>query len=169
MGITLSHGTQIPNVEITKGMRLAAARKHAGLTQQRMGELLGCSRRTVLRYETAEDAASPAVVMAYSVTTDVNLAWLETGVADFESTDDHFELHAGNNETPAEAGVSGLSQHSVRPKGLEPLTFWLGDTTGLDESGFVLNDADLATEVAFWSIVASQPSEHEICAHEEEA
>ncbi len=86
MGITLSHGTRVPQIVIDKGMRLAAARQDAGVTQERMGELLGCSRRTITRYE-SDEGAPASVVIAYSMATNVNLAWLETGVADFNGGD----------------------------------------------------------------------------------
>lgn len=94
MGITLSHGSRVPTITIDKGMRLAAARQDAGITQDRMAELLGCSRRTIVRYE-SDESATPAVVMAYSMATDVNLAWLETGVADFDNDGDYFTAIAG--------------------------------------------------------------------------
>lgn len=84
MGIRMSHGSFVPTITITKGMRLQAARKHAGITQERMAEMLGCGRRTITRWE-SEDSAPPAVVMAYSVATDANLSWLQTGTPDFDN------------------------------------------------------------------------------------
>jgi len=60
--------------------RLAKARTDAGITQERMGELLGCSRRTIVRYEATGDVPR-AVVLAYHVATETDLEWLETGAA----------------------------------------------------------------------------------------
>lgn len=99
MGITLSHGTRVPQIVIDKGMRLAAARQDAGVTQERMGELLGCSRRTITRYE-SDDSAPASVVIAYSMATDVNLAWLDTGVADFSDGGDFSPGGPGLRYTP---------------------------------------------------------------------
>lgn len=118
MTITAQHGTRIPVMHFTPGMRLAAARKDADLTQERMAELLGVNRRTVVRWETDAVAAPPAVVIAYSVATDVNLGWIQSGTA--------------NEFTP-----EWEAWYLVRPKGLEPLTFW-----------------SVAAERAFWGLAA---------------
>lgn len=60
--------------------RLVKARTDAGINQERMGELLGCSRRTIVRYETNGEHVQRAVVLAYHVATGTDLEWLETGV-----------------------------------------------------------------------------------------
>lgn len=84
----------------TQADRLAKARHEAGITQERMAQLLGCSRRTIVRYETTERVPR-AVVLAYHVATETNLGWLETGKAS----------SAGANEALI-----------VHPLGLEPRT-----------------------------------------------
>lgn len=114
MGITLSHGSRVPTITIDKGMRLAAARQDAGITQERMAELLNCSRRTITRYE-SDDSVPPAVVMAYSMATDVNLAWLETGVADFDNDGDYFTAIAGKGSryTPRDLNPEPTDYGSV--------------------------------------------------------
>lgn len=79
MAIDSSYGWRIPVVEITKGDRLQAARREAGISGERMAELLGVNRRTITRWESSE-SAPPAVVIAYAVSTETNLGWLQTGV-----------------------------------------------------------------------------------------
>jgi transcriptional regulator with XRE-family HTH domain len=61
--------------------RLGKAREEAGITQERMGELLGCSRRTIVRYEHGGVHVPRSVVLAYHVAAETDLQWLETGVA----------------------------------------------------------------------------------------
>lgn len=86
--------------------RLAKARNEAGITQERMGQLLGCSRRTIVRYETSEKVPR-AVVLAYHVATQTDLQWLETGYAS-----------SGLATAPTNAVGAGM----VHPPGLEPGT-----------------------------------------------
>lgn len=64
----------------TLGDRLVKARTDAGITQERMGELLGCSRRTIVRHESSGHVPR-SVVLAYHVATQTDLGWLETGIA----------------------------------------------------------------------------------------
>lgn len=64
--------------------RMVKARDEAGMNQDRMAELLGCSRRTIVRYETGRMPVPPAVIMAYHVACEVDLAWLYTGVPSWE-------------------------------------------------------------------------------------
>ncbi|WP_415858799.1 helix-turn-helix domain-containing protein [Agromyces laixinhei] len=59
---------------------MVKAREEAGITQERMSVLLGCSRRTIARYESGVHVPR-AVVMAYHVATETDLSWIETGVA----------------------------------------------------------------------------------------
>lgn len=66
--------------EFTVNDRLHKARSEAGISQERMGELLGCSRRTIVRYENG-GRVPRAVLLAYHVATETDLEWLETGVA----------------------------------------------------------------------------------------
>lgn len=64
----------------TMSDRLVKARHEAGISQDRMAELLGCSRRTIVRYESGAKVPR-SVVLSYHVATETDLAWLETGVA----------------------------------------------------------------------------------------
>lgn len=106
MTLTLDFGTRVPTIEITLGMRLQAARKLANITQDEMGLMLGCTRRTVSRWET-DQTAPPAVLLAYAVATDVNLGWLKTGKASSETNE------------------AFTDEAFVHPPGLEPGTHWL--------------------------------------------
>jgi transcriptional regulator with XRE-family HTH domain len=67
--------------EFTLSDRLTKAREAARITQERMGELLGCSRRTIVRYEHGGAHVPRSVVLAYHVATQTDLEWLESGVA----------------------------------------------------------------------------------------
>ncbi len=64
--------------------RMVKARDEAGISQERMAELLSCSRRTIVRYESGAGDVPPAVVMAYQVACDVDGPWLYTGVPSWE-------------------------------------------------------------------------------------
>lgn len=64
--------------------RMVKARETAGMTQDRMAQLLGCSSRTIVRYETKAGNVPPAVIMAYSVACEVDLAWLYTGTPSWD-------------------------------------------------------------------------------------
>ena len=109
----MSHGSVVPELIITKGMRLQSARKHAGITQESMADMLGCARRTITRWET-EQGAPPAVVMAYSVATDVNLGWLETGTADFIGDGGEF-LTGSENVTVLDTTKAGRRNDRPSP------------------------------------------------------
>jgi transcriptional regulator with XRE-family HTH domain len=89
--------------------RLSKAREEADITQQRMAELLGCSRRTIVRYETSGTVVPRSVVLAYHVATETDLDWLENGTV------------------PAGQGPDGDGGGVVHPLGLEPRTHWLID------------------------------------------
>lgn len=82
MVINSTHGWRVPEIRISRGQRMQAARREAGLTGERMAELLGVSRRTISRWE-SDDSAPPAVVISYSMATEANLGWLQTGVPTF--------------------------------------------------------------------------------------
>jgi DNA-binding XRE family transcriptional regulator len=69
-------GMRVPQFDLND--RLVKARETAGITQARMAELLGCSRRTIVRYESAPGVPR-SVVLAYHVATQTDLVWIETG------------------------------------------------------------------------------------------
>ena len=75
------------------------------MTQDQMSQYLGCSRRTVARYESMEQPP-PIVQVAYSVATEANLGWLRTG-------------HAVGMR---KASSAGADEAMVHPLGLEPRT-----------------------------------------------
>lgn len=134
--ISATHGSHVPVITIHRGMRLAAARSDAGITQERMAQLLGCARRTITRWESDDTSAPPSVIISYSVATDTNLGWLQSGIRDCLT--EEFAEFVKHEEAPAVAEAS-----DVRPKGLEPLTFWL-----------VADQAErYAIDAAFFSIV----------------
>lgn len=137
--ISPTHGTHVPTITIHRGMRLAAARQDAKITQERMAQFLGCTRRTIVRWESDDTSAPPAVIIAYSVATNTNLGWLQSGIAD-SVTPEFAEFVNDESPRPMDEGTA------VRPKGLEPLTFWL-----------VADQAERAADdAAFWSIVCQE-------------
>ncbi len=90
--------------------RLKKSRLLAGLEQGQIADALGIARNTVSNWENGRSEPSASAFVRWARVTGVSLDWLAEGV---ETT-----------KAPAEAGASeALSQHSVRPKGLEPLTF----------------------------------------------
>ena len=83
--------------QFSRADRLRKAREITGLDQGQFASRAGFSRQTVSNYE------SGLYLRAWAEATGVDLHWLETG------------------EAPADAEAS---HEDVRPKGLEPLTFW---------------------------------------------
>lgn len=75
-------GSKIPTFEMHAGMRLAAARQMAGLTQDELAAKFGASRRTISRWENNPEGAPPMALIGYVIETDVNYGWLMTGRAD---------------------------------------------------------------------------------------
>ena len=98
------------NGTLTLGQLLQMFRQMKGLDQTEMGELIGASRPTISAWE--RDAREPSFSQV--------VAWARITGQPLDAL-----IDAVNAKTaPAEAeAVSSLSQHSVRPKGLEPLTF----------------------------------------------
>lgn len=111
--ITASYGTQVPDLFITPGMRIMAARREAGMTQAEFAKNLGMSTRTLIRWEQSRKAVPPILLAAVSVLTNVNLGWLQTGVANLSD--------GSLDDTEAEMAAA-----LVRPEGFEPPTFWFG-------------------------------------------
>jgi DNA-binding XRE family transcriptional regulator len=72
------HRWHVP--EFSQNDRLGKAREDAQITQDRMGELLGCSRRTIVRYESAGARVPRSVLLAYHVATQTDLGWIESGI-----------------------------------------------------------------------------------------
>jgi transcriptional regulator with XRE-family HTH domain len=66
--------------EFTLADRMQKARIAAEISQEQMGRMLGCSRRTIVRYESGAHIPR-SVVLAYHAATQTDLEWLETGVA----------------------------------------------------------------------------------------
>ncbi|MGP6170615.1 helix-turn-helix transcriptional regulator [Microbacterium sp. A204] len=92
------------------GRKIKIARIAADMKQDDLGQKVGVSRSAVGLWEKGETEPSASKLFAIARVTGQRIEWFAEGV---------------NAETaPAEAGaVSVLSQHSVRHKGLEPLTF----------------------------------------------
>ena len=76
--IDASNRFRVPEFDLHD--RLAKARSNAQITQDRMADMLGCSRRTIVRYESS-GVVPRSVVLAYHVATSTDLQWLETGYA----------------------------------------------------------------------------------------
>lgn len=92
--------------EVTLGHRLRIAREFAGLDQAALAERADIGRTTVVNYELGYRIPRRLYLRAIAEATGVDLHWLETG------------------EAPS-GGADGASEVDVRPKGLEPPTFWL--------------------------------------------
>jgi DNA-binding XRE family transcriptional regulator len=114
--------------------RLIKARSVAGLSQRRMSELVGCSSRTILRYETPGSTVPPVVLLAYHMACAVDLGWLSSGLASWEG---------GKSAWPS--GAQWGAEGEARPEGLEPPTFWSGSAG----RQYCTLDIDLA----FWMLV----------------
>lgn len=61
------------------GARLKHARRQAGYTQERMGELLGKTKAAVSNFENGQNNPSLETVIRYAETTGVSLDWLVLG------------------------------------------------------------------------------------------
>ena len=91
-----------------------AAALDDGLSQLTFGRLakrLGMSTRTLIRWEQSTKDIPPILLAAVSLLTDVNLGWLQTGVA---------------NQSDGSLEDVSVSMIEVRPEGFEPPTFWFG-------------------------------------------
>lgn len=97
----------------TLGELLSKARRAAGFDQIQLAERVGVARNTISNYETGRAVPQFDVVVRWAHATGTPLEFFAHGVETTEAPVD-FSTEA-----------SGLSQHSVRSKGLEPPTFWL--------------------------------------------
>lgn len=94
-------------MDLPLGMRLELARRHAGLTQTELANMLDTTQLSITRYERGKRVPKSAILMAWSAVTGVDYHWLETG------------------EAPSPDG-DGASAVVVRHQGLEPRTRWFG-------------------------------------------
>ena len=99
----MAHTEVVPQWTLTD--RLRKARESAGLNQPQLAEALGVSSNTVGNYERGFTTPRRMVLMAWAMVTGVPVEWLE------------------NDEDPRR---DDEGPHGVRPKGLEPPTFWMG-------------------------------------------
>jgi transcriptional regulator with XRE-family HTH domain len=81
------------------------------MTQEVFAKRLGMSTRTLIRWEQSTKEIPPILLAAVSLLTDVNLGWLQTGVA---------------NQSDGSLEDVSVSMIDVRPEGFEPPTFWFG-------------------------------------------
>lgn len=107
MSTIIEAGQRFRAPSFTLNDRLAKARTEAGITQERMGEQLGCSRRTIVRYEHGGVHVPRSVVLAYHVATQTDLAWLETGTASWCTPRDL-------NPEPTDSGAMPVPLFSAR-------------------------------------------------------
>lgn len=118
--------TLIDNPAWTLVDRLKKSRILADLDQTQIANALGIARNTVSNWETGRSEPSASAFVRWARVTGVSLEWLAEGIAE-------------TTTAPAEArAVEG----GVRPKGLEPLTFWSVVAPLLDW------DAELASMLA---------------------
>ena len=93
------------------GELIAKARRDARLEQTELADAVGVSRNTISNYERGRSMPPLDVAARIASVCDVSIEWLASTAVE-------------TTTAPAEAeAVGSLSQHSVRPKGLEPLTF----------------------------------------------
>lgn len=87
-------------LEFTLGDRLRKAREHAGLTVKEMGAVLGVSAGTVSAYENDLNKRPPsrAVLVLWSQTTDVDLAWIEGVTQRYPSTEQVIDLRQDDDQ-----------------------------------------------------------------------
>ncbi|MFS0714087.1 helix-turn-helix transcriptional regulator [Microbacterium sp. 2P01SA-2] len=96
----------------TLGEILSKVRRDAGLDQATLAATVGIARNSLSNYERGRSVPPFDVAVRIAAACDVPLEVLASVIA------------AETTTAPAEAeAVDSLSQHSVRPKGLEPLTF----------------------------------------------
>jgi transcriptional regulator with XRE-family HTH domain len=70
-------GALVP--EFSFGDRLRKARELAGYDRTAIGEVLGIHRQTIARYESDLAKPSSSVVVVWSLLTQVDLSWIQTG------------------------------------------------------------------------------------------
>lgn len=102
--------------QITMAHRLRIAREFAGLDQSELAERAEMSRTTVVNYELGYRVPRRLYLRALAEATGVDQHWLETG------------------EAPPTGDVDEAPEGDVRPKGLEPLTFWMGAWCSSDDA-----------------------------------
>jgi len=85
--------------------RLRKAREHAGYEQAALAEAIGVSKNTIGNYERGAVTPRRPVLLSWALATGVPLVWLVDG----------------ESPRPQDEG-----SRDVRPKGLEPPTFWFG-------------------------------------------
>lgn len=98
--------------------RLGKGREAAGVTQTRMAEMIGCSVRTVSRYENAGVKVPRWVVLAYHVVCNLDMAWLQSGIPSWEGGESTWYDPSGTEKAPRQS-----EGPIARPEGLEPPTF----------------------------------------------
>ena len=92
--------------EFDQADRIRRAMRVSGVGVSELATALDVNRNTIGNWINGHTTPRRRDLMAIATCTGFPYTWLETG------------------EAPAVAGASSeLSQHSVRPKGLEPLTF----------------------------------------------
>lgn len=116
--------------QITLAHRLRIAREYAGLEQEQLAERADIARTTVVNYEKGYRVPRRLYLRAIAEATGVDLHWLETG----------------------EAPGGPEASHDARPKGLEPLTFWLVVSEATFDDGSFWNDGRLSA----WADVVRQ-------------
>lgn len=108
--------------EFTMQDRMVKARDNAGLSQDAMAGMLGCSRRTIQRYESNEGSVPPMVVMAYHVACEVDLAWLTTGVPSWEGGHAPWYTPRDSNPEPTDSGTDNVTPIDWAPSLRWPLS-----------------------------------------------
>lgn len=81
MSIAMTGQAQYRRPVFVVNDRMTKARHEAEVSVERMAELLGCSRRTITRWETTGTKVPRAVLLAYHVACQVDMDWLEFGEA----------------------------------------------------------------------------------------
>lgn len=103
--------------EFTLNHRLALAREQAKVSQDQMAAMLGCSRRSIVRYERAGADVPRAVLLGYHVACRVDLGWLESnapGKGQYTPRD--------SNPEPTDYGIDNVVPIDWAPSLRFPLT-----------------------------------------------
>lgn len=98
----------------TLGDRMRKARIDAGLTAQRISDIIGISRKSVTNYENGDTRPLPVILQAWADVTGTYVEWLDRGEAPTNPTQAGDELREGT------VGASAPIAQSVELRTFNP-------------------------------------------------
>jgi transcriptional regulator with XRE-family HTH domain len=107
-------GRAVPEFELNH--RLARAREYAGIDVETMSKMLGCTRRTISRWEHPGATVPRAAVLGYAVGCGVDLGWLENG----EAGTGNWYTPRDLNPEPTDSEIIDLDEVRLRRAALTP-------------------------------------------------